>query len=60
MAYHYAIGKGKIDFKAVMRSLKRVGFDGSIVVDISGVPDIVNEAVRARQYIDRLIAETVS
>lgn len=58
MAYHYAPGKGIIDFAAVVRSLRRAGFDGTIVVDISGVPDIVEEAVKARALFERLIAET--
>ena len=58
MAYHYAPGKGIIDFPAVVRSLKRAGFDGTIIVDISGVPNIVDEAVRARTLFERLIAET--
>jgi sugar phosphate isomerase/epimerase len=57
MAYHHAPGKGIIDFRAVVRSLKLAGFDGTIVVDISGVSDIVQEAVKARDYFDRLIAE---
>ncbi len=56
-AYHHAPGTGKIDFPAVVRSLKRAGFDGTIVVDISGVPDIVAEAVKARDYFERLIRE---
>jgi len=56
-AYHYAPGQGIIDFRAVVRSLKRVGFDGTIVVDISGVPNIVEEAVKARDYFQRLIDE---
>ena len=58
MAYHYAPGKGIIDFPAVVRSLKRAGFDGTIIVDISGVPNIVDEAVKARTLFERLIAET--
>lgn len=57
MAHHYAIGQGKINFPAVMRSLKRAGFDGTIVVDISGVPNIVAEAVRARETICQWIHE---
>lgn len=57
MAYHYQPGKGIIDFPAVVHSLKRAGFDGTIVIDISGVPDIVNEAVKAREYFERLAAE---
>ena len=56
-AYHYAPGHGIIDFPAVVRSLKRAGFDGTVVVDISGVPNIVQEAVKARDYFQRLIAE---
>lgn len=56
-AYHYAPGKGNINFRAVIRSLKRVGFDGTLVVDISGVPNIVEEAVKARDYFQRLIDE---
>ena len=56
-AYHYAPGKGNIDFRAVIRSLKRAGFDGTLVVDISGVPNIVEEAVKARDYFQRLIDE---
>jgi sugar phosphate isomerase/epimerase len=56
-AYHYALGKGTIDFKAVIRSLRRAGFDGTIVIDISGVKDIVAEAIRAREIIQGLIDE---
>jgi sugar phosphate isomerase/epimerase len=56
-AYHYAPGKGTINFRAVVRSLKRAGFDGTIVVDISGVPNIVEEAVKARDYFQQLINE---
>lgn len=54
-AYHYSPGQGNIDFPAVVRSLKRVGFDGTIVVDTSGVDNIVAEAVRARDYYQSLI-----
>ena len=56
-AYHYEPGRGTIDFRAVLRSLHRTGFDGTIVVDISGVPDIVTQAVRARDCFEGLIAE---
>jgi sugar phosphate isomerase/epimerase len=56
-AYHYAPGAGTIDFPSVVRSLKRAGFDGTIVVDISGVDNIVPEAIKARDYFQKLIAE---
>jgi len=54
-AYHYSPGSGIIDFPAVVRSLKNVGFDGTIVVDTSGVDNIVEEAVKARDYYQALI-----
>ncbi|MGH9325929.1 MAG: sugar phosphate isomerase/epimerase family protein [Terriglobia bacterium] len=57
-AFHFPPGRGNIDFRAVLESLKRAGFDETIVVDISGVPDIVAEAVKARDYFQRLISET--
>ncbi|RPI26537.1 MAG: sugar phosphate isomerase/epimerase [Acidobacteria bacterium] len=55
-AYHYSPGQGNIDFPAVISSLKRAGFDGFLVVDTAGVPNIVEEAVRARDYYQGLIA----
>jgi sugar phosphate isomerase/epimerase len=55
-AYHYSPGQGIIDFPAVVAALHRAGFDGTIVVDTSGVPDILPEAVRARDYYQSLIA----
>lgn len=54
-AHHYSPGQGNIDFPAVVRSLKRVGFDGYVVVDTSGVENIVEEAVGARDYYQSLI-----
>jgi sugar phosphate isomerase/epimerase len=57
-AYHYPPGKGIIDFRAVIRSLKRAGFDGTIIVDTSCKMDnIVEEAVKARDYYEKLIKE---
>jgi sugar phosphate isomerase/epimerase len=55
MAYHYLPGAGIIDFKAVVHSLKIVGFDGYIIVDTSGVPDIVAGATRAKAFYEELI-----
>ena len=60
MAHHYAPGQGIIDFAAVVRSLRKVGFDGGIVVDISGVPGIVDEARKARDLFEQLIAAPMS
>ncbi|MFB3902593.1 MAG: sugar phosphate isomerase/epimerase family protein [Acidobacteriota bacterium] len=55
-AYHCSPGRGNIDFPEVINSLKKVGYNGYLVVDTAGVPDIVEEAIRARDYYQRLIA----
>jgi len=55
-AYHYSPGQGNIDFPEVISSLKRVGYEGYLVVDTAGVPNIVEEAVRARDYYHKLIS----
>jgi len=54
-AYHYSPGQGNIDFPAVVQSLKRVGFGGYVIVDTSGVDNIVEESVKARDYYQSLI-----
>jgi len=56
-AYHYSPGKGNIDFPAVIRSLKQNGYDGYVVVDTSGEENIVENAVRARDYYQKIIGE---
>jgi len=56
-AYHHSPGTGTINFPAIMKSLKRAGFDGTIIVDTSGVENIVDEAVKAREYYKKLIEE---
>ncbi len=54
-AYHHSPGSGNIDFPAVVSSLKKVGYNGYIIVDTSGVDNIVEEAIKARDYYQSLI-----
>lgn len=54
-AHHYSPGMGNIDFLAVIKSLKRIGYHGYLVVDISGVDNIVEEAIKARDYYRSLL-----
>ncbi len=54
-AHHFSPGQGNIDFPAILKSLKRVGFDGYLVVDTSGVKNILEEAIKARDYYQSLI-----
>jgi sugar phosphate isomerase/epimerase len=51
-SYHLPAGRGNIDFPAVFRSLKAVGYDGYVNVDYGGVPadQILNEVQKGRAY----------
>ena len=55
--YHYQPGKGNIDFKNIIDTLKKVKYDGYVVVDISGVDNIMDEAVKMKNMLEKLIAE---
>ncbi|MGI6572095.1 MAG: sugar phosphate isomerase/epimerase family protein [Fermentimonas sp.] len=55
--YHYQPGKGNIDFKNIIDTLKKVNYDGYVVVDISGISNILNEAVKMKDMLEKLIAE---
>jgi sugar phosphate isomerase/epimerase len=51
-SYHLPAGRGKIDFPAVFRSLKAVGYEGFVNVDYGGVPSdkILEEVTKGRAY----------
>ena len=50
--YHYQPGKGNIDFKNIIDTLKKVNYDGYLVVDISGIDNIMEEAVKMKKLIE--------
>jgi len=55
--YHYQPGKGDIDFKNVIDTLKRTGYNGYVVIDISGIPNIMEEAVKMKTMLEKLIED---
>jgi len=54
-AYHLMPGKGNIDFPSVINRLKSIGYSRYVVVDISGIEDILNNAIRMRIMLEDLI-----
>jgi sugar phosphate isomerase/epimerase len=54
-AYHLMPGKGTIDFPGVITRLKSIGYSGYVVVDISGIEDILNNAIKMRIMLEDLI-----
>jgi sugar phosphate isomerase/epimerase len=55
--YHYQPDKGNIDFKNIIDTLKKTGYNGYVVIDISGIPNIMEEAVKMKAMLEKLIAE---
>lgn len=55
--YHYQPGQGNIDFGNIIENLKKVGYNGYVVVDISGIENIMNEAVKMKNMLENLISE---
>ncbi|MEN6457175.1 MAG: sugar phosphate isomerase/epimerase [Prolixibacteraceae bacterium] len=55
--YHYQPGKGDVDFKLIIDTLRKTGYDGYVVIDISAIPDIMEEAVKMRAMLEKLISE---
>lgn len=55
--YHYQPGKGNIDFKNIIDTLKKANYDGYVVIDISGIDNIIAEAVKMKIMVEKLISE---
>lgn len=56
--YHLPAGRGNINFPAVFRSLRVVGYDGYVNVDYGGVPpdQILSEVKKGREYFAECLA----
>lgn len=54
--YHYQPGRGNIDFENIINTLKKVNYDGYVVIDISGIDNIMQEAVKMKEMLNKLIA----
>lgn len=55
--YHYPPGKGNINFLKVLKSLKGIGYDGYLVVDIAGTDNILEEAIKAKRYFEDCLSK---
>ncbi|MCC6005933.1 MAG: TIM barrel protein [Thermofilum sp.] len=58
--YHWAPGRGTVDWDGVFEALRKHGFRGPIAVDVGG-PDIAarldEEVVTAREFLERMAAK---
>lgn len=54
-AYHLMPGQGTIDFASIISRLKSIGYSGYFVIDISGIDDILNNAIKMNTMLENLI-----
>ena len=51
---HLAVGRGTIDWEGVFLALKKHKFDGAVAVDVGNVPDLREQCIESRHYLERL------
>jgi sugar phosphate isomerase/epimerase len=51
---HLALGRGTIDWQGVFTALKKHHFDGAVAVDVGHVPDLEEQYIASRLYLERL------
>ena len=54
-AYHLMPGQGNIEFAEIINRLKSIGYSGHVVVDISGIADILNNATKMKIMLEKYI-----
>jgi sugar phosphate isomerase/epimerase len=54
-AYHLMPGKGVIEFDKIIGRLKSIGYSGYVIVDISGIEDILDNSARMKIMLEKLI-----
>ena len=52
------LGKGEVDFKAVLRTLEDGGFTGALVVEREAGSDRLGDLARARLFVEALVGRT--
>jgi sugar phosphate isomerase/epimerase len=51
-----AIGQGAVDFPALVRTLRAIGYRGPLVIEREHGPHVLDNVAAARRYLQRLIA----
>ena len=55
--YHLSPGKGTIDWTECVRALKKIGYDGTLDLEINVVDDVVSCYAEAKNYLEKIIRE---
>jgi len=55
--FHWAPGKGNIDWREVLRTLKKTGYEGYVDLEINVADDPDSTYVNAREYLDNILRE---
>lgn len=52
---HLALGRGTIDWEGLFLALKKHGFDGHIALDIGRVPNLEEQILESKSYLEELL-----
>jgi len=55
--YHWLPGKGKIKWKGVLRSLKKIGYEGFLDIEINQTNDPDAAYLEGKEYLEKLLKE---
>lgn len=55
--YHLSPGKGTIDWAECVKALKKIGYDGTLDLEINVVDDVLTSYAAAKDYLDKIIRE---
>lgn len=55
--YHWLPGKGKIKWKSVLRSLKKIGYEGFLDIEINQINDPDAAYLEGKEYLEKLLKE---
>ncbi|GAG51048.1 unnamed protein product, partial [marine sediment metagenome] len=55
--YHWPPGKGKIKWKGVLRSLRKIGYEGFLDIEINQVDDPDASYLEGKEYLEKFLKE---
>jgi sugar phosphate isomerase/epimerase len=57
-AYHWPPGQGEIDWNQIINALRKIGYDGTISIDVTGM-DVEREALEGKDFIKKKLGRQV-
>ena len=53
--YHWAPGKGDLDWEAILKALRKVNYQGVLNIEVSGVEDLDKEFLEGKEHVESIL-----